>query len=195
MDYKERIEKEKAMRDALFATFPKTDFRTTSGIYVFWRTDTEETGLRFAYVGQAQNMIARLVQHCMGHDSHIDKSLIKRKFVNDQNPNGWQITIAEYCDEDQLNDRERYWITRIGNAGYQLLNKTSGGQDGGKVGIAPNAPSRGYRDGFRQGYANARKDVAKLFEKHICAMKRDDTKLSERAWAKWLAFLNGIDEK
>ena len=96
MEYKERIEKERAMRDALIASFPKVDFREESGIYVFFRTDTEETGLRFAYVGQAHNMIDRLVEHCMGHDSHIDKSLIKRKFVNDQNPNGWQIRIRKW---------------------------------------------------------------------------------------------------
>ena len=190
MDWRQRKAIEKSYREALIREFPTVDFREESGIYVFLRTDTEETGLRFAYVGQAKNMIARLVGHCMGKESHIDKSLIKRKFINDQNPNGWRIEILEYCDEEHLNEQERYWITRVGNAGYQLLNKTSGGQDGGKVGIAPNAPARGYRDGLKQGYENARRDVAKLFEKNLRAeINGDPNKLKERAMSKFEEFI------
>ena len=189
MYYKERIEKERAYRQALIAEFPNIDFSERSGIYIFARNDSE-TGLRFAYVGQAKNMIQRLVEHCLCHDhSHIDLSLKKRKFYSDATPDGWKVAFVEYCDEDQMNDRERYWIAKVGNGGYQLLNKTSGGQDGGKIGIAQNAPARGYRDGLKQGYENARRDVAKLFEKNLRAEKAAETKLADRAMEKWIEFL------
>ena len=89
-----------------------------------------------------------------------------------------------------MNEQERYWITLVGNAGYQLLNKTSGGQDGGKVGIAPNAPARGYRDGLKQGYENARRDVAKWFEKNLSVdYNGEPNKLKERSMEKFQEFI------
>lgn len=165
-----------------------------SGIYIFARNDSE-TGLRFAYVGQAKNMIQRLVEHCLCHDhSHIDLSLKKRKFYSDATPDGWKVAFVEYCDENQMNERERHWIAKVGNGGYQLLNKTSGGQDGGKVGIAANAPSRGYRDGLKQGRENARREIAALFKKNLRVEKCNETKLAVRALEKWETFLKGEEE-
>ena len=98
MDWRQRKAIEKTYREALIREFPRVDFRDESGIYVFQRTD-EETGLRFAYVGQAKNVMNRLVQHCMGFDSHIDKSLKKRKFWNDQNRGGWLVDTIYYAEE------------------------------------------------------------------------------------------------
>ena len=110
-----------------------------SGIYTFTRVD--EVGIKHAYVGQAKNVLARLIQHCMGYESHIDLSIRKHKFRSEKTPWGWRVTGVVYCDENCLDERERATILLMASAGYQLLNKTSGGQDGGKVGIAANAPA------------------------------------------------------
>lgn len=159
------------------------------GIYIFTRID--EAGIRHAYVGQAKKVLARLVQHCMGYESHIDLSLRKHKFWNEKSPWGWHVTSVSYCDEAYLDERERSAILQTANAGYQLLNKTSGGQDKGKVGIAANAPIKGYRDGLKQGRENARREVAALFKKNLRVEKCNETKLAERALEKWECFIKG----
>lgn len=188
MDYKERLEKEEECRRGLIASFPYQKFTEESGIYIFTRYDPE-TELKFAYVGQAVNMLRRLIQHCMCDDrSHIDKSLIKRKFYTPQNPYGWKL-VTVYCPAERMNEIERATIRNYGNGGYQLYNKTSGGQDGGKVGIAPNAPSKGYRDGLKQGYENARKEIAALFEKYLTAQKSSESKYAEKALEKFKNFI------
>lgn len=160
-----------------------------SGIYTFTRID--EAGIRHAYVGQAKKVLTRLVQHCMGYESHIDRSLRKHKFWSEKTPWGWHVTSVVYCDESYLDERERSMILVTANAGYQLLNKTSGGQDGGKVGIAANAPSKGYRDGLKQGRENARREIAALFKKNLRVEKCNDTKLADRAFEKWENFIKG----
>lgn len=146
--------------------------------------------MRFAYVGQAKNVLKRLAQHMMGHEQHIDLSLKKRGlYSQDERPFGWKIT-AVYCEKQYLDDKERQYILWMSNRGYQLYNKTSGGQDGGKIGIAPNAPARGYRDDLKKGYENARRDVAKLFEKNLRAeINGVPNKLKERAMTKFQEFI------
>ena len=89
-------------------------------------------------------------------DAHIDKSIYKHKLYSEDNPTGWDITFLIY-DEAQLNEKETELISLYHKNGFQLLNKTSGGQGEGKYGIAENKPSRGYHDGLRQGYLNAQR--------------------------------------
>lgn len=193
MDYRQIIAIENEYKRQLKDYFPNEDLLDKSGIYVFIRED--ESGLRFAYVGQAKKVLTRLAQHLMGYKahnpSHIDLSLKKRGFYSKEDrPYGWEV-FAFYCDENDLDNKEREKILHFGrHYGYQLYNKTSGGQDGGKVGIAPNAPARGYRDGLKQGYENARRDVAKLFENNLRAeINGNPNKLKERAMAKFEEFI------
>jgi hypothetical protein len=92
---------------------------------------------------------------------------------------------------DKLAEAEQTHILDMANKGYQLRNKTSGSQGKGKQGIADNKAAKGYYDGLRQGYKNAQKDVAHLFEKHLVYGKRSDkpNKIQENALAKFEDFL------
>ena len=149
-------------KKTLIAAFPEASLLEESGIYAFTRYETE-TGLKYAYVGQAKKVLTRLAQHLCGHDQHIDLSLRSRKLRSGDNPDGWAVT-AWYFPETQLDEKEKLYIRLYSESGYQLYNKTAGGQGGGKIGIAPNAPSKGYRDGLRQGYKNARREVKAMFD-------------------------------
>ena len=188
MNWAQRKAMEKIYRDVLINT-AKAPLLEQSGIYVLTRIDEAE--IKHAYVGQAKNVIGRLIQHCMGYDQHIDLSLKKHKFWSEKSPYGWRVECVCYCNNEHLDERERSYIKLFANAGYQLLNKTSGGQDGGKVGIAPNAPVKGYRDGLKQGRENARREIAALFKKNLRVEKANDTKLADRAMEKWLNFIKG----
>ena len=188
MNWAQRKAMEKRYREVLAET-AGSPLLEQSGIYVFARRD--EAGIKHAYVGQAKNVMARLVQHWFGYDSHIDLSLKKHKFWSEKSPWGWRVKCVMYCSEAELDEKEREWIIAVANNGYQLLNKTSGGQDGGKIGIAPNKQPKGYRDGLKQGRENARREIAALFTKYLKVEKTQDTKLAERAMAKWETFIKG----
>ena len=84
-------------------------------------------------------------------------------------------------------------INKYANTGYQLRNKTAGGQDSGKFGIAENRPARGYWDGVAQGTENVRKEIKHLFDLHLVASIKSDkpNKTQEKALQKFHDFLNG----
>ena len=192
-DYKKLWAQTNAYERLLADKFEDLDLRDESGIYVFTRYD--ESGLKFAYVGQAKKILTRLAQHMLGREQHIDLSIYKRKLYNSENPYGWNLAEVFYCPEDALNEEERRRIRVYAEYGYQLLNKTAGGQDAGKIGIAPNAPGKGYRDGLKQGYENARKFLAPLFEKYLAvSVQGTPNKIKARAMEKFLAFIVGEKE-
>ena len=138
-----------------------------SGIYVFQR---EENGIKFAYVGQSKYLLNRLAEHLRGYKtrnpSHIDLSIKKHGLRSFDNPTGYDIVFWQ-VPEDRLNDEERYYINLYANAGYQLRNKTLGGQDKGKVDIAERKPTKTYRDGLKQGEINTLRLVKKYFDKYL----------------------------
>jgi len=53
-------------------------------------------------------------------------------------------------------------------------------------------PAKGYRDGIKQGYKNASKEVSNLFDKHLNYSKKSDkpNKNQDRAAEKFEEFLN-----
>ena len=156
-----------------------------SGIYVLTR---EENGIKFGYVGQAKRILTRLAQHLNGYQ-HIDLSIKKHGFYCEDNQNGWRIRCF-YCDESELDINERKSISFYANKGYQLRNKTDGGQGKGKAGLSPNKPAKGYYDGLKQGYKNAQKEVSKLFEKNLLAVTNGKlNKNKEKAFQKFNDFL------
>lgn len=158
----------------------------TSGIYAFVRA---EDGFRYGYVGQAKHLLTRAAQHLSGYQ-HIDLSIKKHGLWSEKNPCGWRVTFLEY-PVDKLDEAEQKHILDLANKGYQLRNKTSGSQGKGKQGIADNSSPKGYHDGLRQGYKNAQKYVANLFDKHLVYGKRSDkpNKIQENALAKFEEFL------
>lgn len=168
-----------------------SDVDEKSGIYIMTR---RENGFKYAYIGQAKHLLTRLAQHLRISKTppHIDLSIKKHGLYSEENPTGWRIAYC-HCAEEELNENERELISKYANAGYQLRNKTAGGQDSGKFGIAENRSPKGYRDGVAQGYENARKEIKHLFELHLVATIKSDkpNKIQEKALQKFLDFLNG----
>ena len=110
---------------------------------------------------------------------------------SEDNPTGWRVGAKNY-PLSELDEMEQFFILKYAQYGYQLRNKTAGGQGEGKSQIDDYKPAKGYRDGIKQGYKNASKEVANLFEKHLDYKPKSDkpNKNQEKAIEKFEAFLN-----
>ena len=161
-----------------------------SGIYILTR---QENGFSYGYVGQAKHILSRLAGHLKGYQ-HIDLSIKKHGLYSENNPTGWRIRTV-YYPISELNEKEREWICKLAGMGYQLRNKTSGGQDEGKIQIADYKPAKGYRDGLKQGYKNAQRDIRKLFDKWLTVEYDKTKKLAERAYQKFNEFIKEEQSK
>lgn len=166
-----------------------------SGIYILTRTD--ENGFRYAYVGQAVHILQRLCSHLTGYQ-HIDLSLKSHGLYNEEaNPYGWKVWFSEYRKEN-LDENEQYWIKVMAEKGFQLRNKTSGGQGKGKSKIDDYRPARGYNDGLKQGYRNAMKYIENLLEKHLeirLKPEKQNNKVSIKQYEKFLNELKGASNE
>lgn len=156
-----------------------------SGIYILYR---EENGIKFAYVGQAKHILTRLAQHLVGYQ-HIDLSLKKHGLANEK-PNGYSVAI-ERCPLYMLDEKERWWIQKMAANGYQLRNKTLGGQDEGKGGLDNQKASRGYHDGLAQGRKSLAKELNHIIDTHLVISLKKDTKVSQKALEKFYELLKG----
>lgn len=161
-----------------------------SGIYILYR---EENGFKFAYVGQAIHLLSRLAQHLSGYQ-HIDNSIKKHNFYNEENPTGYKIVIKEF-PVDKLDEMEQFYIRKLANSGYQLRNKTAGGQGQGKTSLENGKQSKTYRQGLQQGYKNAQRFIADLFKKHLkCVYQKElPNKNAEKAMEKFNDFISISD--
>ena len=161
----------------------------TSGLYVFYRTD--ENGFKYAYVGQAKNLLKRLAEHLSGYQ-HIDCSIKKHKFYDEEtNPYGYHVEIICHCSEDELDGRDQYWIKHYADQGYQLRNKTTGSQGEGKSALGEGKSTKGYRDGIVQGRKNTQKEIKELFDKYLTYdIKGKPGKIKQRKYDEFTAFLN-----
>lgn len=187
MNYKDRENENKKRIIDAFGQIPEN-----SGIYVFIR---QEQGFKYAYCGQAKHLLTRIAQHLDGYQ-HIDLSIKKHGLYDkESNPHGWAV-LFKSVPERNLNDAERAYIRAFASQGYQMRNKTLGGQDEGKDGIAPNKPAKGYRDGVAQGEKNIRKKVAVFFEKYLDAtIKGAPNKTKERKLAEFQEFIKAVDNE
>ena len=157
------------------------------GIYAFYRLD--ESGIRFAYLGQARSLISRIAQHLQEYD-HIALSLKKRGFYNaETNPFGWCVRYWEY-PVGELDAMEQDFIKRWADMGYQLFNRTGGGQGDGKKAFDNQRPARGYFDGKEAGYLMARREVAHWFSLHLAVSMKKPTKNAEKAYKKFMKFID-----
>lgn len=189
-NYKQRMAVENNYKKKLLQIDPTLS--DTSGIYFFTREDSN--GFKYAYIGQAKYILSRLAEHFTGYQ-HIDLSIKKHGIYSNDNPEGWRINYIEY-PETELDKMEQYYIKQYADNGYQLRNKTCGGQGVGKKQIADSRPIKGYRDGLIQGRKNASREIARLFEKHLNYSKKSDkpNKNQEKALAKFEEFLNYYKE-
>lgn len=178
---------EKKNRERLLKVNPNLNDR--SGIYFLTRTD--ENDISYFYIGQAVNIIQRMCGHLTGYQ-HIDLSVKKRGFYSEENPYGWKLNFINY-PKSELDKMEQYWILEYTKRGYQCrYNKTAGGQGEGKEKINEFKPSRGYRDGLKQGEKNLARELSSIAEKHLKIEIRDDkknNKISQRQYEKFMDLL------
>lgn len=159
-----------------------------SGIYFLTRTD--ENDIKYAYIGQARHILTRLAQHLVGYQ-HIDLSLKKHGLYSSENPSGWKINFKHF-PLAKLDEMEQYYIRQYAINGYQLRNKTAGGQGEGKSQIDDYRPAKGYRDGIQQGRKNMARDLSHIIEKHLVVSVRADkqgNKVSEKQFEKFKELL------
>ena len=165
------------------------DLDEDSGIYFLTRID--ENGIKYAYIGQAKHILTRLAQHLVGYQ-HIDLSIKKHGFFADGNPYGYNIKFKIY-PEAFLDEMEQRFIRIYANAGYQLRNKTAGGQCEGKTQIDEYRPQKGYRDGIKQGKKNLARELSHIIDTHLTVELRPEkahNKVSQRAFEKFKGLLD-----
>ena len=155
------------------------------GIYILSRI---EDGIKYAYVGQAKHILTRLAQHLRGFQ-HIDLSIKNHGWYSDENPVGYRV-ISIKCLESELDEKEQFYIKECQRAGYQLRNKTAGGQGTGKTQIDTFRPAKGYYDGLRQGAKNIKKELNHIIEKYLDISLKKDNVSSQKALAKFYKILS-----
>ena len=172
----------------LLAVNPKLN--EGSGIYFLTRKD--ENGISYAYIGQAKHLLTRLAQHLSGYQ-HIDLSLKKHGLYSSENVYGWKIGFLHF-QISELDFMEKKFIQMYSNNGYQLRNKTAGGQGEGKTQIDDYRPAKGYRDGIAQGRKNLAKELTNIIDKHLCISIKEEkknNKVSIKAFEKFNDLLYG----
>lgn len=184
-NYKQRLAIEEKNKKRWLAVNP--DLNDKSGIYILTR---EENGFKYAYIGQAKHILTRLAQHLVTFQ-RIDLSLKAHGLYSEDNPTGWKVGAINYPIEE-LDEKEQFYILKYAQYGYQLRNLTSGSQGQGKEKIADYRPAKGYRDGIKQGYKNASKEISHLFDLHLDYKPKSDrpNKNQEKAMQKFEDFLN-----
>lgn len=183
-NYKQLYAKKEWARKQLFKACPTLN--ANSGIYFYIRKDLDG---KYIYIGKALNILERSISHMIGYSQRIDISLKKRGFVSKENPTGWELNFLNF-PKDELDKWERYYIEQYQRAGFTLYNVESGGTYG-KTMINERKPPKTYRDGLKQGYVNAQRDVAKLFEKNlIYGINGEPNKNKQKALAKFDEFIN-----
>lgn len=187
---KEWVKKQIIAKKAIAVILPETKQAHQSGIYLFERVD--ESGIKWFYCGQAVDIYKRTISHYMGWE-HLDQSLRKRGFKNKDNPHGWTFKVLEYCEPEQLDEREQFYILDNMRQGKQAYNVTYGKQGQGKEMFDTRKPSRGYRDGIEQGRKTLIKEIAHLFDLHLKAVYKANkpSKNAEKAMIKFNEIIKG----
>jgi hypothetical protein len=161
-----------------------------SGIYCLLRTD--DKGIHYFYIGQSLHILTRLAQHMVGYQ-HIDVSIRKYGLYTEENPYGWKVAFINYPKE-RLDEMEQHWILEYTKRGYQCrYNKTSGSQGTGKEKINEFKPSKGYRDGLRQGKKALSRDLKAIIDKHLTIELKEakkGNKTSQKALEKFMSLLD-----
>ena len=163
-----------------------------SGIYFLTRID--ENNINYFYIGQAKKILTRLAQHLVNYQ-HIDLSLKRRGFYSEDNPYGWKVNFMHYPIAE-LDKWEQHWILEYTKHGYQCrYNKTSGGQGEGKEKINEFRPSKGYRDGIKQGKITLARELTDIIGKHLTVTIREDKKFNKVSIKAFEKFNALIDEE
>lgn len=100
----------------------QTSLRNVSGIYYF-KCNKNGKG----YVGQSRQLKRRIMKHINKLKNNIHGNIYWQRCWNKYGKNSFELTILEYCQEDQLNERESYWISRLSTVYPNGFNMTTGG--------------------------------------------------------------------
>lgn len=182
---------EKQNKKRLLAVNPKLNER--SGIYFLLRTN--EQNFKFAYIGQARSVLQRLASHLSGYKQHIDLSLKSHGLYSENNPYGWRVEFLNF-PEDELDEKEKFYIKQYADAGYQLRNVSVGGQgserDSGQIG--ERKPPKGYMQGILQGKKVLARELSSIAEKHLKIEIREDKKNNKVSQKQFEKFNQLLDE-
>ena len=98
------------------------------GIYI-WQRLPQDDRVPAYYVGKALNLYARTRQHIQpGKQDSVALHAAVKKYGTRR----FMLSIIEFCDKEELNDRERYWIKELNTyLDPKDYNLTPGG-DGGR---------------------------------------------------------------
>lgn len=163
-----------------------------SGIYFLLRED--ENGFKYAYIGQALHTISRLASHLVGYEQHIDLSLKRHKLYDkEKNPYGWRVEFLNF-PENQLDEKEKYYIKLYADKGYQLRNVSLGGQGENRASgsIGERKAPKGYMHGVQQGRKNLARELSSIANKHLTIKIRPDkanNKVSQKQYEKFMDLL------
>lgn len=163
-----------------------------SGIYFLLRED--ENGFKYAYIGQALHTISRLASHLVGYEQHIDLSLKRHKLYDkEKNPYGWRVEFLNF-PENQLDEKEKYYIKLYADKGYQLRNVSLGGQGENRASgsIGERKAPKGYMQGVQQGRKNLARELSSIANKHLTIKIRPDkanSKVSQKQYEKFMDLL------
>lgn len=148
-----------------------------SGIYILTRYDLN--GFKYAYIGQSVHILDRLAEHTIGWQE-IDNSIKKHGWYSLDNVEGWKIQYL-LCPQQYLDRMEQEYIKAYADLGYQLKNKTGGGQGVGKVGLDNRRSPKGYFDGIEQGRKKLIKELQVYFDKYLdVSIKGNSNSIKER---------------
>ena len=132
----------------------------------------------------------------VGYQQHIDLSLKRHKLYSEKNPYGWRLEFLNF-PESQLDEKEKEYIKKYADAGYQLRNVSTGGQgsnrDSGQIGERK-AP-KGYRDGIKQGKITLARELTDIIGKHLTVTIREDKKFNKVSIKAFEKFNALIDEE
>lgn len=106
---------------------------------------------------------------------------------------GWKVGFLHF-PINQLDEMEQFYIRSYARNGYQLRNKTAGGQGEGKTQIDDYRPAKGYRDGLAQGRKNLANELSHIIDKHLCISIKEEkknNKVSIKAFEKFNDLLYG----
>lgn len=183
---------ERKNKERLLKVNPKLNEK--GGIYFLLRTD--EQGFKYAYIGQSKSsagILTRLAQHLAGYQQHIDLSLKKHGLYSEDNPYGWRVEFLNFPDSE-LDEKEQYYIKQYALNGYQLRNKTAGGQGEGKQQIDEYRPQKGYRDGILQGKKTLARELSAIISKHLTVRLKDEKQGNKVSQKQLEKFNRLIDE-
>lgn len=103
----------------------------SSGIYKITNTITGD-----CYIGQSKDIFVRIGQHksLLKHNKHTHKNgqlTILQKAWNKYGEDAFEFSILDFCSEEELNEREIYWINYYKCNYYKTgfgYNATDGGE-------------------------------------------------------------------